>query len=315
MAVQQAGEKTFRSGRPARGYAARLSRGGQSNKGACGGPPERARPSLAKLGFAVWVGYAKLSSGMRQITDSGRMRDICAFENQSRTAETLDQLSAMIDALIRQIEFRWFMLVHYVDLSRYGKQALLMTTDPPTWLDEILEEKLYIDGPLQAACASSVSGFCWGRLGEVITPTARQRSIRDRGCAHGMVDGFTMLTRMHGEPDAMFSVARRKDSIITSEEILTARLIGTIAFEQARVLHGTDQPAVRTTSLSPRQIDCIELVARGKSDWGIGQILGLSRDTVHEYVEAARCRYGVRRRTQLVLTAVRDGYLSVDALS
>lgn len=68
------------------------------------------------------------------------------------------------------------------------------------------------------------------------------------------------------------------------------------------------------TALSPRQIECVALVAQGKSDWEIGQILGLSRDTVHEYVEAARQRYGVRRRTQLVLWAVRDGHLNIDAL-
>jgi DNA-binding CsgD family transcriptional regulator len=46
-------------------------------------------------------------------------------------------------------------------------------------------------------------------------------------------------------------------------------------------------------SLCPRQVECIALVAQGKSDWEIGQILGLSRDTVHEYVESARRRYGV----------------------
>lgn len=66
--------------------------------------------------------------------------------------------------------------------------------------------------------------------------------------------------------------------------------------------------------LSPRQVECIALVAQGKSDWEIGQILGLSRDTVHEYVESARRRYGVRRRTQLVLRAVRDGHLNMEAL-
>lgn len=123
-----------------------------------------------------------------------------------------------------------------------------------------------------------------------------------------------MPIRMAAEPDAMFTVARQFGDALSSEDMLTARLIGTTAFERARELLDTDALANVPVPLSPRQIDCIALVAQGKSDWEIAQILGLSRDTVHEYVEAARRRYGVRRRTQLVLRAVRDGHLNIDAL-
>lgn len=96
--------------------------------------------------------------------------------------------------------------------------------------------------------------------------------------------------------------------------MLTARLIGVLAFDRAHAILGEDRIVLEPVALSPRQLDCIALVAQGKSDWEIAQILGLSRDTVHEYVEAARRRYGVRRRTQLVLRVVRDGHLNIDAL-
>jgi len=123
-----------------------------------------------------------------------------------------------------------------------------------------------------------------------------------------------MPIRMTDEPDAVFTAARDTDAELSSEDVLTARLIGTVAFDRARAILGEDRIVFEPVALSPRQIDCIALVAQGKSDWEIAQILGLSRDTVHEYVEAARRRYGVRRRTQLVLRAVRDGHLNIDAL-
>ena len=123
-----------------------------------------------------------------------------------------------------------------------------------------------------------------------------------------------MPIRMTDEPDAVFTAARDTDAELSSEDVLTARLIGTVAFDRARGILGEDRIVFEPVALSPRQIDCIALVAQGKSDWEIAQILGLSRDTVHEYVEAARRRYGVRRRTQLVLRAVRDGHLNIDAL-
>ena len=122
-----------------------------------------------------------------------------------------------------------------------------------------------------------------------------------------------MPIRMAGEPDALFTVARSGDAI-SCDDVLAARLIGTVAFDQGRTLLGEERRIYEPIALSPRQIDCIALVAQGKTDWEIAQILNLSRDTVHEYVETARRRYGVRRRTQLVLRAVRDGHLNIDTL-
>ena len=251
---------------------------------------------------------------MAKYQDRGRLGAITAFEEQSRRSTTLDQLAALIDAVVRQFGFRWFALLHNVDLKRRGKNALMLTTYPARWVEEITEARLYMDDPVHAACVRTVSGLSWDRIGDYIFPTARQISTLDRGRAHGLAAGFTMPIRMTGEPDAIFTVARQRSDALSSEDMLTARLIGTTAFERARGLLDTDALANVPVPLSPRQIDCIALIAQGKSDWEIALILGLSRDTVHEYVEAARRRYGVRRRTQLVLRAVRDGHLNIEAL-
>ena len=246
--------------------------------------------------------------------DSGRLADISKLERNFLDATTLDQLSAMIDSGMEQFGFGWFALLHNVDLARQSKKALLLTTYPVAWTEEIIDERLYLDDPVHVACSKSVTGLTWDRIGEFIVPSPRQLSTLDRGRDHGLRSGFTMPIRMSDEPDAMFSIARRSEKVFSTEDIMTARLVGTAAFDRARTILGDDRPVFAPVALSPRQIDCIALVAQGKSDWEIAQILTLSRDTVHEYVEAARKRYGVRRRTQLVLRAVRDGHLNIDAL-
>lgn len=251
---------------------------------------------------------------MSSLEDAGRLGDITAFEAECRQATTLDRLKSLLDAIVRQFGFRWFALVHNVDLKRTTRKALLITTYPVRWVEEVIDARLHLEDPVHAACAKTVSGLTWDQIGDYIAPNARQRSILERGRAHGLASGFTMPIRMRDEPDAMFTIARRGDDKISSPDLLSARLIGTVAFDQARTLLGPDDLAHVPIALSPRQIDCIDLVAQGKSDWEIGQILGLSRDTVHEYVEGARRRYGVRRRTQLVLRAVRDGHLNIEAL-
>jgi LuxR family quorum-sensing system transcriptional regulator CciR len=47
--------------------------------------------------------------------------------------------------------------------------------------------------------------------------------------------------------------------------------------------------------------------ARGKSDWEIARILGISEDTVGEHLRNARERYGVGKRTVLAIHALFDG--------
>lgn len=56
-------------------------------------------------------------------------------------------------------------------------------------------------------------------------------------------------------------------------------------------------------NLTPRQIECLEWVSRGKSDWEIAQLIQLSPHTVHRHIEAAKKRLNVATRVQAVLSA------------
>jgi DNA-binding CsgD family transcriptional regulator len=51
-------------------------------------------------------------------------------------------------------------------------------------------------------------------------------------------------------------------------------------------------------SLSPREIECLEWAAQGKSTWDIGRILGISRHTVASYLDSAKEKLGVRTIVQ-----------------
>lgn len=64
--------------------------------------------------------------------------------------------------------------------------------------------------------------------------------------------------------------------------------------------------------LSRRELQCLRLVARGKTDWEIARILGLSVETAHQYVKRARAAYDTVSRTQLVVHGLRDCWISFE---
>jgi LuxR family quorum sensing-dependent transcriptional regulator len=82
------------------------------------------------------------------------------------------------------------------------------------------------------------------------------------------------------------------------EQTRAARLAGTIALEHMRSLK---EPLKATLpNLSNREHDCLAFVAEGKSDWEISVILSLSQATVHQHIENAKRKLGVRTRPHAV---------------
>lgn len=61
--------------------------------------------------------------------------------------------------------------------------------------------------------------------------------------------------------------------------------------------------------LTRRQKQALAHCADGKSDWDIAQIMEIAPATVHEHIEAAKRRIGVRTRMQAVLQAAQAGWL------
>lgn len=64
-----------------------------------------------------------------------------------------------------------------------------------------------------------------------------------------------------------------------------------------------------TTSLSPRELECLQWVAKGKTAWECAMILGLSQHTVRCYLESARHKLNATSNTHAVSIAHRAGLL------
>jgi LuxR family quorum-sensing system transcriptional regulator CciR len=151
----------------------------------------------------------------------------------------------------------------------------------------------------------------------MIDLTDRQKEILETARQFGLADGFTVPVHVPGEYRGTCSFAASSLEKLVSDALPRAQLIGTFAFETARRLMRARQspgerlPSIQSVpSLTERQLDCITLVALGKTDWEIGRILGISEATAHEHVESARKRYGVNKRTQLVIRALFDGQIA-----
>ena len=67
---------------------------------------------------------------------------------------------------------------------------------------------------------------------------------------------------------------------------------------------GAPRPDCDLTRLSPRQVECLTRIAAGETSGEIARALGISRQTVDEYVGDLCRKLGAKRRSQAVAMAI-----------
>jgi DNA-binding CsgD family transcriptional regulator len=88
---------------------------------------------------------------------------------------------------------------------------------------------------------------------------------------------------------------------------MMSEVLATYYQHEARRLLGEN--AKGKSTLTRRQLDCLSWVRHGKSSTDIGDLLGISRQTVEEHIAEACRKLGVRTRLQAAVEASLQGLL------
>ncbi|HEU4961974.1 MAG TPA: LuxR family transcriptional regulator [Sphingomonas sp.] len=234
------------------------------------------------------------------------------FLEIARAATSNDALRLLMDAAARALGFHYYALIHHADLRQPSRGLICLENYPPVWSEHYIRNRIYLSDPIIHASLRTNSGFAWSNVPRMIRLTHLQERILECAAKEGLGCGFTVPACVPGERTGSCSFVTRYGRALPRYALMVAQLVGAFAFQAARRIAGLDgAPDLTVPRLSPRQRECVLLVGQGKSDWEIGGILGLSEDTVTKYLNAARRRYGVVRRVQLVIAAIYDGQIAL----
>ena len=233
-----------------------------------------------------------------------------AFVRAVAELDSDEELADLLEAISAELGFRYFALTHHVDLRAAPRPTIRLHNYPPGWVDYFDGQKLGASDPVHRASHLTTVGFSWSELGRMIQLTPRDLDILQRAGANGIGDGYTVPAHIPGESNGSCSFATGAGETLPYEHLATAHLVGAFAFEAARRVWRVREAAGPPPRLTDRQRDCLVWAARGKSDWEIGRILGVGEETVTQHLKTARERYGVAKRTQLVVQALFDGTIS-----
>lgn len=129
---------------------------------------------------------------------------------------------------------------------------------------------------------------------------AREFKLRD-GLAFPLItlEGQIALVSLGGEAVEL-----------SDSEFAMVSLASTYAIGRAMQLQTTTSKVIEHIELTPRERECLQWAAVGKSEWEISQILGISEHTSEKHLLNAKSKLGAANRVQAVAEAIRHGYIS-----
>ncbi len=162
-------------------------------------------------------------------------------------------------------------------------EARLISTYPVAWTRHYLEKHYERLDPVIRQALRDTEPFEWGSKIEHGEISKAQRQLLDEASMFGIRYGFTIPIHDGRGPVAAVTFASAERSqkfrhcIQSNRRVLQLMALYFHA-NARRKLQGIR--AIGSVTLSPREYECLDWSAAGKSAWEIGQILAISRRTV-----------------------------------
>jgi LuxR family transcriptional regulator, quorum-sensing system regulator BjaR1 len=191
-----------------------------------------------------------------------------------------------------------------------GPQRIEVTTSNATngWAERYLEKGYAKLDPFVPWAFQSTKAATWSELEPCLDDPAQKQLF---GELQDYVPGDGFVVPIHapnGPVRVVVMTGRNPDFSIKARPVL--RLIAYYFYELLAEFEEAEvdwQP--KYSPLTDRQTECLKWVSQGKSDWEIGQILGISQGTAHRHIERAKARLDVSTRMQAAMLAWRSGWM------
>ena len=239
-----------------------------------------------------------------------------SFLRAVRATRSRGELGALIEAVSREMGFRYYALIHHDDLRQPRPDRVAIMDYPPAITERLVGERRYRRDPIIRGCNFAGNAFLWSELHRIMVLDRKDRASFEYGIREGLSEGITVPCMRLGERIGSCTFAGVLDTHRARRLLGLAQTIGIFAFQAARRLlpsTGETKPISRLL-LQPRERDCVILAGRGYSNKQIARELKISPSTVDCYMTAAREQFDAHSRAELVASALLAGEIGLDEL-
>ncbi len=233
-----------------------------------------------------------------------------SFAEMCERAQSVDEVQEIFMREVRRLGFSYAACASHVDPLNPPEGAVMMLDYPRPWVEHFSNEGLAARDPIFFTARIQALPFRWSdkKFRRRLAPD--QIAILNAAAEAGLRDGFTIPIHAPNALPASCSLVIGPDDIDPLSPG-QAHWYAVYAHETVRRLL-LKLAVTRPRLLTKRERQCIELIARGKGDFEIGVILGISQHTVHNTVRRIMRKYGVVSRIQMFARALRDREILIE---
>lgn len=234
-------------------------------------------------------------------------------------AAKLDSMTSIAEigaAFLKETETLGFArtaLLSQVDPLKPGSRALSFERNMTAWIAHYSREQYHLIDPIHDVGRRRATPFFWTGPDFRQGLTAAQNRLLDELTDARLGPSVILPLKAPGVPTTCCGLCVEEGEPLDPAAVQMAHSLAVFAHASAGRLLAS-RPPRHGARLTGRERQCLVLVARGKTDWDIGELLSLSERTVHHAIERAKRRFGVSTRVQAVVCAVHDGEITTDEI-
>lgn len=224
-----------------------------------------------------------------------------------KKCNTIDQLHVLIVKLIQEYgaTFVFAGIMPELDSSQKVQQEhVLFGNIPPEWASRYFARSYLDIDPTIIHVRNNLTPLIWD------APRFSNDIVMSEAREFKLIEGITIPHVTLG--GVRLGITFAGMNIDTSPEGQTFYwVIGALAISQAiEIVRNNRKSNPVLVVLTPREKECVEWVAEGKTNWEIGIIMQLSQKTVEKHLSNCQKKFNVFNRTMVVVEALRHGILT-----
>lgn len=220
-------------------------------------------------------------------------------------AKTIDELKRVGEAAARILGVNSYLYGCLLPTGTRKQESHIWSSQPRLWREHYSRLGLVAHDPTVTYCLQNFRPALWRDIfSSSLAKSDKSQELLEEAGMYGLVDGIAIPLPSNPMAPAMLSLA--KDCSFRElefEQIAPlAQLFGVYFHEAALSLlrsGGEQRP-----HLTPREIDCLQWAASGKTSSEIGHIMSIAESTVVAHLTAAQRKLNASNRTHAVAKAI-----------
>jgi LuxR family transcriptional regulator, quorum-sensing system regulator BjaR1 len=232
--------------------------------------------------------------------------DCLSFLTDVSTIWDERELIVRFESLIGRFGFHSFLMTELPLVPAMGPDDLFIRNNwPPNWWERYIGRRYYLVDPISMASFNETRPFYWSDAARKYATTPAALAVMAEAAEHGMREGLTFAFSDGLRWKSVVSIGKADEGRLSADDVgllYLASIHFGLALSAYKARNAGDH-------LSLREREVLLWVACGKTAWEVGQILGVSKNTVDRHLSQIRRKLKAATNAHAVSLAITSGQL------